>query len=112
MTTSSTQRIRELNDEFRKWPFPPHGEVFVTPGVLAVNVPDLRTIMLKVRQFTDFTDGNDPHREHDFGSFVHRGVTYFWKINYYDRQKERHSPDPADPAVTCRILTIMRADEY
>jgi hypothetical protein len=31
---------------------------------------------------------------------------------YYDRKTEFGSSDPADPAVTTRVLTIMRADEY
>ena len=30
----------------------------------------------------------------------------------YDRATEFGSPDPTDPAVTTRVLTIMRADEY
>ncbi|MFZ2108608.1 MAG: DUF3768 domain-containing protein [Roseiarcus sp.] len=36
----------------------------------------------------------------------------FRKIDYYDRATEMGSPDPADPAATTRVLTIMLADEY
>ncbi|HEY5138130.1 MAG TPA: DUF3768 domain-containing protein, partial [Methylococcales bacterium] len=64
------------------------------------------------RNFEDFNQGNDPHGEHDFGSFVESGVKYFWKIDYYDLARDYHSPNPADPAVTRRILTLMCADEY
>jgi hypothetical protein len=31
---------------------------------------------------------------------------------YYDQNLAMHSPDPADPAVTQRVITIMLADEY
>ena len=40
------------------------------------------------------------------------GETIFFKIDYYDRTLTCHSPDPADPAVTERVITIMLADEY
>jgi hypothetical protein len=40
------------------------------------------------------------------------GVRYFWKVDCYDRATEFGSPDPTDPAVTTRVLTILRADEY
>jgi len=35
-----------------------------------------------------------------------------FKIDYYDKDLNFHSPDPADPTVTERIITIMLADEY
>ena len=62
--------------------------------------------------FDAFTDDNDPYGEHDFGAIDEGGVRCFWKIDNYDRATEMGSPDPADPAVTTRVLTVMRADEY
>jgi hypothetical protein len=59
----------------------------------------------EVRAFDDFSEDNDPDREHDFGAVpLHRIC--------YDRKTEFGSPDPADPGVTTRVLTIMRADDY
>src|SRR5664280_3436939 len=54
----------------------------------------------------------DPHEEHDFGSFQADGQTIFFKIDYFDKNLTYHSPDPSDPAVTERVITIMLADEY
>jgi len=46
------------------------------------------------------------------GRFTVSGEDYYWKIDYYYRSLEFHSPDPADPSVTVRVLTIMRVDEF
>jgi len=41
-----------------------------------------------------------------------RRRTSYWKIDYYDRNLEFNSPDPADPSVMIRVLTTMLVDEY
>ena len=55
---------------------------------------------------------NDPHGEHDFGSFALAGRKFFWKIDAYDADMQFGSEDPTDPEKTTRVLTIMLAEEY
>ena len=107
---STNERIRELNDDFRRTFV--GGVVLITAGVEAMPDEQRRSLLAKVRAFDTFTEDNDPHGEHDFGAVDDGGVRFFWKIDHYDRAIEFGSPDPADPAVTTRVLTIMRADEY
>ena len=109
-TESRTGRIRELNDAFRRTFV--GGAVMITAGVEALPPDQRRSLLQKVRSFDAFTEDNDPHAEHDFGAVDEGGERYFWKIDYYDRDTEHGSPDPTDAAVTTRVLTIMRADEY
>ncbi len=101
-------RIAALNDAARRSFI--GCRVVITQGIAALD--DLGAIYAKVQAFDAFTGSNDPYGEHDFGSFEHEGQTVFWKFDYYDPDLLMHSPDPADPAVTCRVLTILLADEY
>lgn len=68
--------------------------------------------LTQVATFNAFTGDNDPHGEHDFGSFVLVGRKFFWKIDYYDLQYRLGSEDLADPAKTSRVLTLMLAEDY
>ncbi len=108
----SRERIRDLNDDFRKTLDQALGRVMLTAGVHALP-SDVRAMAIrKVATFDNFAAGNDPHGEHDFGSFDLAGDKFFWKIDYYDFQLEFGSDDPADPAKTTRVLTLMLAAEY
>ena len=107
---STADRIRALNDDFRRTFV--GGAVMITAGVEAMPVEQRRSLLAKVRAFDAFNDDNDPHGEHDFGSFELAGVSYFFKIDYYSPDLEGGSEDPANPDKTTRVLTIMRADEY
>lgn len=84
----------------------------VTPAVQALAPQPKSALLAAVRAFDQFEDGDDPYKEHDFGSVRIDGDRFFWKVDYYDRALEKASPDPADPAVTTRVLTIMHASEY
>jgi hypothetical protein len=103
-------RIRELNDLLRR-NFT-GGRVVMTDGVAALPERELTELLERVRRFHEFTEANDPYGEHDFGSLDHSGQTYFFKVDYYALDMDGGSEDPADPAKTTRVLTIMRADEY
>ena len=102
-------QIAELNDAFRR--DPSRGRWHITGAVqdLPLKPGELHRA---IRDFGDFTLENDSYGEHDFGVLELAGERLFWKIDYYDTALEYHSPDPADPHLTARVLTVMLAREY
>ena len=107
---SKTARIRALNDELRQ-NFA-GGLAVMTPGIAALGAAAVTRIVKTIAVFDDFCHANDPHEEHDFGAFDADGHRVFFKIDYFDGTLTYHSPDPADPSVTKRVITIMLAEEY
>ena len=103
-------RIRILNDNFRTMFI--GGQIVMTQGVAELPLDLKARIILVVQSFGNFDAENDPHGEHDFGSFELAGETYFFKVDYYSPDLTSGSEDPADPEKTTRVLTIMRGDEY
>jgi hypothetical protein len=104
------QKIATLNDAFRR-NF--RGGRLMMSVSIATLPSEVRAMILgKIASFADFDADNDPYGEHDFGSLHVAGNHVFWKIDYFDERMEYGSEDPADPAKTTRVLTIMLADEY
>lgn len=105
-----SKRIAALNDALRRT-FE-GGMVVHTPDIEALGPDRLSRLDEKMRAFAAFTPDNDPHGEHDYGSFDVDGRRVCFKIDYYDRRGRFASPDPADPEKTLRVLTIILAEEY
>jgi Protein of unknown function (DUF3768) len=105
-----SEQICALNDQVRQTMST--GLVVITPGVAALGPKSVERIVKTVSVYDDFCRANDPHEEHDFGVFEVEGKTIFFKIDYYDTTLSHHSPDPTDPSVTKRVITIMLAEEY
>lgn len=106
----TAERIRLLNDQLRRT-FT-GGQVVMTAGVAALPDEMKAEVVAIVRKFDQFSPDNDPHGEHDFGSFEVHGDKFFWKIEYYDERMKWGSDDPSDPSKTTRVLTIMHRADY
>jgi hypothetical protein len=104
------QRIRALNDELRRY----HrgGIILLTPGVRSLPALTLQLIDEAVSTFSAFGQDNDPYGEHDFGAVTVGDHVVMFKIDYYDLDLRCRSPDPSDPGVTRRVMTLMLAEEY
>jgi len=107
---TKTERIRDLNNRLRATLT--GGTAVMTPGIAALGREAVERIVKTIAVFDDFCHANDPHEEHDFGSFEAEGHVIYFKIDYFDNDLAHHSPDPSDPSVTRRVITIMLADEY
>jgi Protein of unknown function (DUF3768) len=69
---SRAKRIADLNDKFRK-NLVTGGRAYMTAGVNTKGPEFVSKALAKVIAFDDFNADNDPHREHDFGSFELEG---------------------------------------
>lgn len=113
------EKIAGQNDRFRRatcgrifdLPIPP-GTVVFTQGIAALGDLLISEIMLAVADFDAFDEENDPYEEHNFGAIRNGENRVFWKIDYYDEERRYGSEDPANMAMTHRVLTIMLASEY
>ena len=105
-----TEEIRRLNDELRC--LRRDGRTMVTSGVSALGEEFVAMTLASVAAFDDFDADNDPYGEHDCAAITVDGRRVIWKIDYYDLSLNSGSPDPADPMVTQRVLTVMLAEEY
>jgi uncharacterized protein DUF3768 len=108
--TTTTERIRALNDQLRTTG--QGGDIVVTRGIAALDLSAKAAIFAAVQAFDQFNTDNDPYGEHDFGLLEVAGERIMFKIDYYDRALTGHSPDASDPEVTRRVLTILLASEY
>ncbi|MEL7252814.1 MAG: DUF3768 domain-containing protein [Pseudomonadota bacterium] len=109
--TFRTKRIRRLNDAMRRGEAS-YGTVVITKGVQGLGEDALPLITNRTEEFSNFSEENDPHGEHDFGKITYATSDIFWKIDCFDLALKYHSPDAANPDVTHRVLTIMLASEY
>jgi len=124
--TDKTDRIRQLNDLARRQPRIANASWVMTGRVTRLLLGDLepgdpahpraleRVAALRnaIATFTDFTEGNDPYGEHDFGAFDLFGERLFWKLDYYHPDRDSHAPDPSSIELCRRVLTVMLAQEY
>ena len=116
------QKIAYLNDKLRSqviyldlknrtWECE-DGTIVLTDAVAGLPSFEIGEILFKVATFKNFDEGNDPYREHDFGSFTCNHEKNFFKIDYYDKSYHYISDDPTDPKKTNRVMTVMLREEY
>ena len=116
MPSTAPQTIAEQNDRFRKVIFyrpQRNGRLVLTQGVASLPDENLKEVVRAIIGYDSFDEGNDPYREHDFGSVeIGTAPKCFFKIDYYASPAcEYGAPDPAAPS-TYRIMTVMLAVEY
>jgi Protein of unknown function (DUF3768) len=103
----SAEKIRTLNDAFRRTLA--GGKTMMTAGIAALSAAMQAKVLNEVRRFDAFTAANDPHGEHDFGSFEVDGRKIFWKIDLYEEPGVKGTDGQP---LTTRVLTIMLAEEW
>ena len=84
----------------------------MTKGVANLALQVRYQVFSAIQTFDDFTEDNDPYGTREFGSVEIDGQTVWFKIDAYDRNLEYGSPDPSDPEVTTRVMTVLLPEEY
>jgi hypothetical protein len=95
----------ELNDQLRVT-FK-GGRVQMTRGVYDLDAQLRGRALYVMSRYDKFDDGS----EHDWGVFIFAGYSFEWRIEYRGKDGTGVSPDPADPGMTFRILTLYVAED-
>ena len=113
---SKADEIRALNDEFRR-----QGPLFgrtrfdglwlVAAEVQARGPSFVWQAIARTQTFDGFTAEDDPFREHASGLFEVGEARVVWQFDYLERGTQFEARDPSDNSATCRMITIMLADE-
>lgn len=106
--------IARMNDEFREGILThprSDGKAVVTRSIDALEREEYKSVLEAVKTANDFSVGNDPRGEHDFGALELPNLPkIFWKIDYFADTSLRLGAE--NPEKSYRILTIMLASEY
>ena len=109
--------LGRANNRFREQVLqgrPGHHRILSTQGIQALGQVAVQEILYLVLSFKeeDFREEFEPHGDRDFISAIYKGMKVWAKIDTYDTTLEWMSPDPADDAVTVRVLTILLPEDY
>lgn len=114
-TTSRTATIARLNDDARLG-LDHRARVLFTSNCLETfrptpetHVAFVQAELLKAFRHCEFA-AESP--EHDFASILHRDRKVWMKIDYYDLTCDYGSEDPANAAITTRVITILLPEDY
>jgi hypothetical protein len=102
---SKRDKIIELNDELRTT-FK-GGRVQMTRCVYDLDERLRGRALSVMARYNKF----DTESEHDSGVFIFAGYAFEWRIEYRAKDGTGVSPDPADPSMTFRVLTLYALDD-
>lgn len=111
-STHRLSRIAELNDKVR-FGLDRNARIVMTATCLATLAGDDRIVSQAIAQaealgaIRRYVFTNDDGVERARGEFSVGSTTVRFKIDYYDASLEWRSEDPADAAVTRRVMTVM-----
>jgi hypothetical protein len=108
----TTEQIRQVNDQLRTTLCQStsrgvEGRVFLTSGVAAFPPDAVQHLLKTIASLgaDDFTEDNDPHKEHDMAAIHLFGEKFFFKFDYYDSKREFFGHD-------IHNMVVMLAEEY
>ena len=104
------ETIARLNDQLRKTGT--GGTIAITSGVQSLTGFRAATLCAALADYDEFDRDNDPYGERDFGDITLFGANLLFKIDYYDKDLQFASDDPANASITNRVLTVMLASDW
>ncbi|TBB97182.1 DUF3768 domain-containing protein [Rhizobium ruizarguesonis] len=76
MSDARTIKIRDLNDELRTKGYALNGKIVAMGGLSEDDQAKQIRVLLAASEFAEWTEGDDPYGEHDFGKFMIDGEAF------------------------------------